>query len=51
MVSTTGGIDPVTKGRQYLRVTVLHLPSRWPWALAWRHLRDHTIGNSPPTAD
>jgi hypothetical protein len=32
------------------RARVLHLPSRWPWAPAWLHLWDHTIGHSPPAA-
>jgi Transposase DDE domain group 1 len=32
------------------RAPVLHLPSRWPWAPAWRQLWQQTIGHSPPTA-
>jgi hypothetical protein len=32
------------------RAPVLHLPSRWPWAPAWLHLWDHTIGHNPPAA-
>jgi hypothetical protein len=32
------------------RRPILHLPSHWPWANAWKALWRNTIGHSPPTA-
>lgn len=32
------------------RTPILHLPTRWPWALAWQQLWNEIIEHSPPAA-